>query len=602
MKSLSGLMRIGILLLALCCCLIVPIGCGGKDTPDVGTATGEGTDTVPVTGDDGRTKLVHNGKAVYTLVYPDKCSSTVTAAMERLVTAIAEATGVTLETKSDALKRGAVYDASTPELLFGRTDYDQTAEVLKGLEDDQFVIRKVGNKIVFASPKDANLDAAVTHFCEYLLNTNLTEETSGMKTLYLEEFTSVHQEDDGTVRIDGVPLSDFTIVYETERTGYMEVAVRLRDIITEKHGVTLPLYADNNKTYTETTAEILIGKTNRAISSEIWAEKSPKLMTYEAVVRGGKLQVVCGGPFSARECVDYLRFGLDTSLAAGSHYATNIAPSYSERASEVDVRLMTTNVLAAWWGEQTDDAIPPVAQRIEILAAVLVNYAPDAVGLQETDPKWLKLLPDCLALLKSEYGLEYTWMFSKVDGYTNLTSILYRSDKYTLKESDAKCHSYWPIASKKYHLRILTWVYLEEKTAPDHKFILVNTHWAWESDEWIAGSVNEQIEMVNTLKSTYGVPVFCTGDFNSKTGSAEYNKFVSGTGVADLCTQAESANVLVNKCGGCGTVGVQRSGGNYIDHIFGTGNYTVLKYETVVGNRIHWLSDHAPHLADIKFN
>ena len=77
---------------------------------------------------------------------------------------------------------------------------------------------------------------------------------------------------------------------------------------------------------------------------------------------------------------------------------------------------------------------------------------------------------------------------------------------------------------------------------------------------------------------------------------------MSEAGLNDLCKQAREAACLVNECGGCGNIGSPRSGGNYIDHIFGSGCYTVKRYETVVGNRIHWLSDHAPHYVDIKFS
>ncbi|MBQ7347158.1 MAG: endonuclease/exonuclease/phosphatase family protein [Clostridia bacterium] len=597
MRRFRNVFRVGVLFLALCS-LLTALGCTGNGTSSTDQT---GTQT-PTLEDDGRTKLVQNGIALYTVVYPDSCSSTVTAAMERFVSAIEEATGVTPPTKSDYLKRGAVYDTSAPEILFGRTDYSETSEALKGLQDDQFTIRKVGNKIVVASPKDVNLDAAVTYFKEHLLQSNLIEEATGMKTLYFEEYTSVHQQDDGTVLIGGAPLTDFVIVYETERTGYMEVAVKLRDLITEMHGVTLRLYADSNETYTESANEILIGKTNRALSAEIWAQKVPKLMTYEAVVRSGKLQIVCGGPYSASACVDHLRFGISASMAEGEYYATNLAAESSARSEDTDLRLMTSNVLAAWWGEQTSDTIPPVAQRAEIFAAVLAVYQPDVIGVQETDPTWLQQFPSYVELLKTDYGVQYTWLFTEVDGLSNLTSMLYRSDKYNLKASDAVPNSYWPASSKKYHLRIMDWVYLEEKTNTANKFIVVNTHWAHESADWIAGSVNEEIEMVNSLRNTYGVPIFCTGDFNSKTDSAEYNSLVSSAGVTELFKQAKAAGTLVNECGGCGTVGTVRTGGNYIDHIFGTGAYSVQKYETVVGNRIQWLSDHAPHFADIKFN
>lgn len=46
-----------------------------------------------------------------------------------------------------------------------------------------------------------------------------------------EEYTSEHQDTEQGVMIAETPLSDYTIVYETERDGYAEIAERLRDMI-----------------------------------------------------------------------------------------------------------------------------------------------------------------------------------------------------------------------------------------------------------------------------------------------------------------------------------------------------------------------------------
>lgn len=129
----------------------------------------------------------------------------------------------------------------------------------------------------------------------------------------------------------------------------------------------------------------------------------------------------------------------------------------------------------------------------------------------------------------------------------------------------------------------------------------MNAHWAWQ-EKWVEKSVSEEIALVNSLHSQYDIPIFCTGDFNSNQYSAEYDRFLSETGVADLCSQADEAGALVNLCGGFGTLGSPRTDRRYIDHIFGIGSYTALRYETILGNEILWISDHAPHIADIKLN
>ena len=590
-----------LLLLALCCVAWCAAGCVEKAGPSVNTEAGTlQTDSGEATTlqDDGKTKLVWNGKAVYSLVYPDNCAPAVRVAMEAFLAAVNDATGVRLEQKTDKIKRGAVYDSSAREILFGRTGYGETAEALRELADDQFTIREVGNKIVIVSPQDANLEAAVDCFREHLLAPNLTDDVNG-KTLYFEEFTSVHTEKNSMVIINGTPLSEFSIVWETERAGYRSVADRLKNMIEEKYGVSLPVYADNDAAHAEEPDEILIGKTNRAVSAALWSELRPKLMNYEAVVQGGKLQIVSGGPWSARQCVDYLRFNLGETLAEGSWFATDLAPDATERAVGTDLRLMTYNIDAEVWRAS---GAPTVAENAEIFAAILYRYRPDALGVQETDWAWQETMPIYLDLLKNEYGLEYAWELRKIEGKINMTSLLYRSDRFTLLDSGYRVFNFWP-ASKDHHLRNVSWIRLQSRENPDFRFILANTHWAFEDAERITASAEEEIAEVKQLTATYGDRVFCTGDFNRHTDSVEYQRFLSETGAADCHTLAKAAGVLLCDTGGCGAIGASRRlGTDYIDHIAGTGDYTVLQFESIVGNQIHWLSDHAPHYSDIKFN
>lgn len=65
-------------------------------------------------------------------------------------------------------------------------------------------------------------------------------------------------------------------------------------------------------------------------------------------------------------------------------------------------------------------------------------HQPDVIGMQEADQKWIDLLSAYLELLKRDYGIEYTWVFPTYDGVENMTSLLYRSDKYDLAASDYK--------------------------------------------------------------------------------------------------------------------------------------------------------------------
>lgn len=74
--------------------------------------------------------IISDGVANYTLVYPDNPSKPVKETVNRFLMVIKDATGVTLESKSDYIKRGALYNSNTQEILFGRTDITKRYETV----------------------------------------------------------------------------------------------------------------------------------------------------------------------------------------------------------------------------------------------------------------------------------------------------------------------------------------------------------------------------------------------------------------------------------------------------------------------------------------
>ena len=271
------------------------------------------------------------------------------------------------------------------------------------------------------------------------------------------------------------------------------------------------------------------------------------------------------------------------------------------RTQGTDVRIMTSNILAHRWTNTTAyGRIRPVEQRVEIYAATLASSAPDAVGVQETDEKWIIALPLYLKRLADEYGIEYEWLFYDYDNRQTLTTVLYRKDKLDLVAGDIDSFSVWKkpeYYNRGYHIRLVEWALLRDRTGTDSSFIIVNTHWGTDFPSEIA----EEIALVNELRAKYGVPIFCTGDFNRRETTEEHAYFIKSICGASTREQAALAGTLANVTGGIGKMGDPRDAGTfYIDHIFGVGEYSVLKYETLLGHN-NYLSDHSPHIADIKF-
>ena len=538
--------------------------------------------------------------ASFAVVTPKTPTSALSASLDALLSAFRDKTGVRPETKTDEIKRGAIRDNTTYEILLGRTSYDQTAEVLSNLTEGQFAIVLSGRKLVITTPKDVDLSAAVDYFIENYIN--VMEQSNGASLLSTGSYISPAPEIvEKEITVNGVNIGNFDIVYESSRKGYREVAEYLQTVMKES-GFTVSVYRDIDRTDSG-TPEILVGKTNRAVSAQMYGSTPPDILTYRLGVQGNKVQIMGGGPFSAYQCVGQMRmrfFGAnDPTYTNGTYLETD--NSFSIGITEgTDVRLMTYNVLADRWAYPEEREVLPVSHRAEIIAGVLLACKPDAVGLQETDQAWIDALPAWLELLKTQYGIEYEWKFYNYLNKQTLTTILYRSDKYDLIDSGIENFSYWDNSAYVYNLRLIEWVNLREKADGTRSFILANTHWGFDEETEIC--LNESISRINALKEQYpGVRVFFCGDFNSNQTSEPFFTYQTETGSRDACTVAIEAGTRVNDTGGNRDPGKPRyEGGSYIDHIFGTGTWSVLRYETVLGISIYG-SDHSPHYADIKF-
>ncbi len=585
--------RIALLLLAICLFGGLLSGC----TNDPGTdAEGTTADTQSETFADGEIKIVENGVARYTLVYPENASKATQSAMKKFLDGIEEATGVKLTSKSDYIKRGLSYDSSTREILFGRTGYSETETVLETLTETQFAIRAVGNKIVITSPLDANLDAAVTYFCDSIIQNHLREGTDNMKTLCLGEYTSEATETVKGFQIDGVDLSEYQIVYAASPDGLSEAASYLQTYFREQFGMNLNCNSENNLTKTE--HEILIGKTNRDCSQVLYDQTPKMLMSYRFVVENGTMSLVCGGAYSAKTAVADFMFqhGNEESVSvrAGTYLETNLLQvNLQELTSGASIRVMTSNILAdRWVGTRT--IYPSVPQRAEIYAAMLAVYQPDLVGVQESDMPWVESLPSYLDVLKNDYLLDYTWIENRYEELANLTSILYNSGRF--EPVDHGTSEYGYVNHTAYKCRMLTWGVFRVKT--DGQLIaLMNTHsGATGAEQCTTYEIADTNKLIQTLTQTYdGIQIFSTGDFNNHISLVTTEEYEQLTGLIDSKTAATSNGTLVNEDAGIPE-------GVYIDHVYTSlPTSSVLRYETINVNCATTVSDHRFQYGDYIF-
>ena len=183
------------------------------------------------------------------------------------------------------------------------------------------------------------------------------------------------------------------------------------------------------------------------------------------------------------------------------------------------------------------------------------------------------------------------------------SSLIYRSDKYDVANNGFTQFTWVSNHNHGYHMRNVSWAEFVSKTNSSKKFIVANTHWSYRTEhEDIYGTNelrtqcrNETNTLLSTLKSTYpNQPIFLTGDFNTSlsyfTGKNTGLNLISSFSV--LSEQAKSAGKLIT------TVPIS---GHY-DHIFGTGSYTVNRFDIISNaNSRNLVSDHSFVYSDVTF-
>ncbi|MBQ7383783.1 MAG: hypothetical protein IJV72_03215, partial [Clostridia bacterium] len=419
------------LLIKIMCAIFAAVFCLGCLTACGNKGDGDGETGTTEAPQDPSGWDISGGKATFKVIHPNNPTDAVEEATNVLLDAIEDKTGVRPEKGTDYKKKGQEYIESTYEIFVGRTKHEQTQSILSELEDGQFAIRVVGKKIIITAPKDADIGAAVDYFVTSFVET--MTDNGGTYSLAVTDYTSAVVENNKKITINGNDISEYKIVYETARDGYQDVAVKLKEKM-EGFGYKVSAVRDDAAAATDGAKEILIGKTNRAVSASIYGEESTELMTYKLVVKGTYLQIVCGGPYSAAECIETMGFKFfgaeNTAYVDGEYLETDIYLDKISLTSGSDVRIMTANILADRWASAAEGVTPPVAQRAEIFAATILSSQPDAIGVQEADAEWIRYLPAYLEYIKETKGIEYTWIFNTHQNKPTFTSIIDRSDKY----------------------------------------------------------------------------------------------------------------------------------------------------------------------------
>lgn len=109
-------------------------------------------------------KLIENGELLYTLVRPEKCSTTLFSAIKSIKSTIEEKLGISVKDTDDWVQgkpMAGEYISEGAEILVGETNRRESREVYLTLSVGEYAIRAVGNKIVIIGYND-NLTVVAT--------------------------------------------------------------------------------------------------------------------------------------------------------------------------------------------------------------------------------------------------------------------------------------------------------------------------------------------------------------------------------------------------------------------------------------------------------
>lgn len=241
-----------------------------------------------------------------------------------------------------------------------------------------------------------------------------------------------------------------------------------------------------------------------------------------------------------------------------------------------------------------DDEEGSVKNRSVIAKAIIEQYAPDSVGVQEATGEWMDILSS---------GLEnyaYVGEHRDEDVNSEYSAVFYLKSKYKILDSGTIWLSDTPEEKyTKYEesvcTRIATWAVLENKET-GIKYAHINTHLDHISDTSRVLQAEVLNSKIDELEKS-GFSVVCTGDFNAEPTSEVYSKMLMKTNDSKLVADNSEDGITFH---GYGKVKEDSSGP--IDFAFVSKNVGVYRYK-IIRNTVMdmYPSDHYPIIVDVIF-
>lgn len=469
-----------------------------------GEATGD-TDTSPATEE---TVISVAELSKYVIVYPEGASEDLVSAATTLASAIGAKFGVNLKAKNDFYSDFmASMGISEHEILLGETNREESATFLQSIGYRDRGYAMIGEKLVIAAHDDYSSSLAVADFnLNVVLGAKKDSDVFYSSTKDSIRYGSYSF---GSMTVDGVNISEYRIVYpknaSTLEAGF---ATKVQKAIAEACGAVLEVVSD--ETASDGKKEILIGKTNRAVTLSALNGVTDG-SGYTALENGNI--ILCGNSALGNATAIDRFLAAFTGAEAAESIALQIPTGLAGSVREGDkMSAMTFNL---WVGGVTP-------ARVDRVVETIIRYLPDTVGLQECSVQWRNYLMSAL-------GDYYTYVGVGRDANDTgeACAILYAKEKFDLVESGTKWLSDTPDHVSQLpgagFLRTYTWATLQSKS-DGVKFLHLNTHLD------TSGTDVRQIEAAMLIEFLYehrDLAIVMTGDFNTAIASTEFAMLTS---------------------------------------------------------------------------
>ena len=274
-----------------------------------------------------------------------------------------------------------------------------------------------------------------------------------------------------------------------------------------------------------------------------------------------------------------------------------------------EIRIMSYNILnPEWAGGGAEAKDPAIDLRDELVEAIIKDYAPDVVGLQEVCPDWHSALNEKLVKNGTYKFCNKTLNNGQGNGFYefNYTILMYNSETVELLEE------YTLGLDDENDWRVFSFARFKRKS-DDKQFIVVNNHTEASKGDDQDQDFDSIIEKANAAMAKYkDVPFIMIGDYNAFELMNYFPKFVEMKEECNL----KNAHLDAEKFGTTyatyfgwgGTPATSHSiinayGGKYtLDHILVNDDADIKYYSTVIDHSVTDASDHLPIYADIRLN